>query len=545
MNYNPRSFVLKNIYPYIAFLVSLLILLGTSDMLPLTWDEGESFDRAEKILLWCHAEKPLSKAAIEKHWIFTTQIEGHPAGYGIVIAVGQTFSKHVLPFLSPKTSLRFGPIFLFAVAIGAVYYMVAKKTGDTAAVLSIVAIFLTPRLFAHAHIAACDGSLTAVWLLAWATFDPLFEKNSKRKAFAIIVWGCCLGLVISMKFTGWIAPLAFGIIVASRIRSFGWKWIPLAVFVPLFIFYLLNPPLWFDPIRGFVKFFTLNTHRSDFNISILFLGRMCNLDHPLPWYNTILWTLITVPLGFLIVGLFGFYTFLRKPLRNSDNLWFLASILVSPILLFIIRSVPGTPPHDGVRLFVTAYAFVAIFIGISAAQLCRVNIRKLKVGLISVTIIYTFGMFNMYWYSPQWLSYYNAVIGGLAGAQRVGMEPTYYWDSLDRETCDWLEKHTPPDEIIAFGAASPKSLALQKKWGQLRTDYYRKNDPDIKKIKVKFYVLQRRPSGEYPRDKILIKRAKPVYTKYIKRGGFWIWRLDRTPILEIYDIEDLRSLRYN
>ena len=533
---HPVASGLKHVYPFVAFFVSLLILLGTSEMLPLTWDEGESYDRAEKILTWCHAEQPFSQAAIEKYWIFTTQIEGHPAGYGIVIAVGQVFSQ---PFLSPKTSLRFGPIFLFAVAIGAVYYRVAKKNGDTAAVLSVAAILLTPRLFAHAHIAACDGSLTAAWLLAWATFDSLFDKSTKRKAFAVIVWGCCLGLVMSMKFTGWIAPVAFGMIVVSRIRSFGWKWIPLAVLVPFFVFYLLNPPLWFSPIHGLVKFFMLNTNRSDFNISIQFLGRMYNLDHPLPWYNTIVWTLITVPLGFLLVVLFGICTFLQKRHRNPDKLWFCASILVSPLLLFVVRSIPGTPPHDGVRLFVTAYAFVAIFIGISAALICKLKYCGIGIGLVSVAIIYGFGMFNTYWYSPQWLSYYNAVIGGLAGAQRAGMEPTYYWDSLDREVCIWLEKNTGPNEIVVFTASSPKSLTLQKKWGRLRTEYYRKNDPVLKNRKIKYYVLQRRPSGEYARDKTLIKQAKPVYTKYVKRGGFWIWRLDNTPILEVYDINDL------
>ena len=40
------------------------------------------------------------------------------------------------------------------------------------------------------------------------------------------------------------------------------------------------------------------------------------------------------------------------------------------------------------------------------------------------------------------LSYYNALIGGLSGAARAGMEPTYYWDAVTPEVRDWLNAHT-------------------------------------------------------------------------------------------------------
>ena len=509
-----------------AFFAALIALLATSQMMPLTWDEGESIDRAEKLAAWCHSPNPLSQESIHKHWIFTTQIEGHPAGYGIVIAAGYAATKHILP---PKTAYRFGPIFLFALAVGAVFSRLEKTLGVRAAIFAAAAILLTPRLFAHAHIAACDSTLTACWLLAWAFFDL---KTLGRAA----IWGFFLGLTFAAKFTGWIAVIPFFLTVfllnektlRKRFLLFG-----SGLGIALLTFYVLNPPLWFEPIHGFAQFFTSNTTRKNFNISILFLGRMYNLDHPLPWYNTLVWTAITVPVGFLLLGIYGLGTTLQKSRRRLIVL----TALFHALSLLIVRAVPGTPPHDGVRLFVTAYAFLAIITGIGADAFFSFRLRQWRIGIYGVILIYGIGAFNLCWYAPQWLSYYNAAIGGLAGAAQAGMEPTYYWDSLDRDITDWLEKNTAPNELIAFSASSVKTLSLQKEWGELRTDFYRKNAKEQRGKKVRYYVLQRRPSGEYAADKRLMKRAKPVYTKLVRRGGVGLWKVDDVPLLEIYEIK--------
>ena len=565
-------------------ILCLLFLLATSEVLPLTWDEGESIDRANKITAWFRAARPLSYDSIREHWIFTTQIEGHPAGYGIVIAAGHAVAKFVLP---PKTAYRFGPMFLFAVALGAVFRRVEKNIGFQAALFAVLAILLTPRLFAHAHIAACDSTLTACWLLAWACFDL---KTARRTLF----WGFLLGLTLSAKFTGWIAIVPFflslffqkdDIVLQKRLLRFS-----CGLAVALLTFFLLNPPLWLDPIHGFVRFFTLNTTRENFNISILFLGRMYNLDHPLPWYNTIVWTAITVPAGFLFLlfyavitsSLPAFYSLVLylKRLENiflglttpapqeettptppeegncsspplegcpigrgglSPNEHFFPvyslCLVFHACSLLVVRAIPGTPPHDGVRLFVTAFAFLAILAGIGAGALADVRLRRVRVGFCAVILIYGTALFNLYWYAPQWLSYYNAAIGGLSGAAHAGMEPTYYWDALDNEVADWLEANTRPDEMVLFSASSAKTLLLKKQWGELRTDFYRKNAKDQKGKTIRYYILQRRPSGEYPADQRLIRQAKPVYVKTIR--GF-----DKVPILEIYEFQDYLKARH-
>lgn len=573
------------------FLLSLLvaiasfgILLSCSQRLPLTWDEGESIDRAEKLLAWFRCDDPLSPEAIAEHWVFTTQVEGHPAGYGIVIASGKTVAKNFSFLLSPKTQFRFGPIFLFSVAMGTVFYQFARRIHPGAGFFAVASLLLFPRLFAHAQIAACDSILTSCWILAWCAFlCAFFEESRKglfhfRKLLKVLIWGVFLGFTLSAKFTGWIAvvPFFFSLFFLnknasrSRVRDFAarFAYFGLGIAVALLVFFVMNPPLWFESIKGFREFFLLNISRKGFNISILFFGKMYNLDHPLPWFNTILWTFITVPSGFLLlmgIGFFvpafhslpGFFSpwksvaehELKKESGKEPGFRFVMLIFLHPFALLLVRSFPGTPPHDGVRLFVSAFAFLAMLTGSGAWILLRSRIGRIgfpyfRTGMILVALIYGIGLFNMSWYGPQWLSYYNGWIGGLPGAARCGMEPTYYWDSLDREVLDWIRENTAENELLYFSASSPKSLFLLRKWNELERDFYFRGKKIEKGAKIRYYVLQRRPSGESILDQQLIRNSTPVFRKVIRKGGYGIWNLSEVSLLEIYDFEEyLKTVR--
>ncbi|MGL6195220.1 MAG: hypothetical protein ACRC2T_10415, partial [Thermoguttaceae bacterium] len=114
-------------------------------------------------------------------------------------------------------------------------------------------------------------------------------------------------------------------------------------------------------------------------------------------------------------------------------------------------------------------------------------------------------------------------------------------DSLDQEVLDWLEENTKENEMIAFCSSSKKNLILLKKWGKLKPEYYRKDDKTLVGKKIRYYVLQRRPSGEFKTDRKLIENATPVYTKVIRKGGIGVWQLDQTPILQVFDFNDYKK----
>ena len=137
---------------------------------------------------------------------------------------------------------------------------------------------------------------------------------------------------------------------------------------------------------------------------------------------------------------------------------------------------------------------------------------------------------NLFLYAPQWLSYYSPVIGGLRGATALGMEPTYYWDGLDRSVLDWLDQHTPEGGKIHFSAPSWANLELMRRWGVLERDY-RDESPG----RYVWHVLQRRPSAASEADRWLIEHSCPAFSKKIHNGRPG-WLLD-VPLVEIYPYE--------
>lgn len=535
---------------------ALFLLLASSEPFPLTWDEGVYFDRAESILSWFSDPAPLEKDSIVHYWKFTTQNEGHPAGFAVVIAAGKRFSELFLPFLSEKTAWRFGPILLVSFALGAVYRRLEREYSTIAAIFSVLAILSMPRIFAHVHIAACESVLIGAWLLVWA-----FYGSALKSKFGAIACGCALGLTFAAKFTGLIALFPFLIGTVFLWKSFRESYSILLVLpVAGLVFFLLNPPLWFEPIEGLRTFLYLNTHREAHNISILFLGRMYDLDHPLPWYNTIVWTGITLPFGLLFLAFLGCHFGIRKrtEISSAPTKTFRQRaiavifgrkpdphgtvILLNAVILLIVRAIPGTPPHDGVRMFAPAFAFIGILSGLGAERLWYSGRKFFSPQRMLVIAIYMFSVFNLVCFAPQWLSYYNILIGGLPGAKRAGMEPTYYWDALDSEVLDWINRNTPEGSKVRFSPISPRVLQRYRNWEELDRDFSSDAPGEYR-----WYVLQRRPSGEMQVDVRLINTAEPVFTKHIDAcpvlPQIGPWNFEKVPLIEIYEYEDYERAR--
>lgn len=515
----------------LAALVCVVVLLATSPWLPMAWDEGNATVRSEGIGRWVGRwlrpsreteAGPLSRRTIAADWQYTTQVEGHPAFYGIVIAAGRA-AAHA--FLRPLESARSGPIVLFSLACGAMFYRLARQYSMLAAAAAVGALLLLPRVFAHAHFASCDGPLLSGWILAWATF----AGACRRWPYALL-WGVMLGITLSTKAPGWFAPIPF-VAWAMVYRDRGaLRALAMGLPVAVLVFYLFNPPLWHDPLEGLATFFSLNWNRPQWNISVLFLGRMHNLDWPLPWYNTLFWTAITVPVGLLGLFLLGLATACRRWRSEPYGMLLVFHWLV----LVVVRAIPGTPPHDGVRLFLPSFAFLAALIGVGADRLLaagrsapRCGRRRLA-GRAAVLGAYLGAATSLAWYAPQWLSYYNLAIGGLPGATAAGMEPTYYWDALDRRVIDWLDRRTAPGEKVQFAAGSVENLELMRRWGELPFEF-RQHAAG----RWRWYVVQHRPSAWQAADRWLVENATPAFSKSIRRGGWGPWRLDQ-PLISVY-----------
>lgn len=102
---------------------------------------------------------------------------------------------------------------------------------------------------------------------------------------------------------------------------------------------------------------------------------------------------------------------------------------------------------------------------------------------------------------PVPLSYFSPIVGGLPGAARLGMEPTYYWDALSDHATEWINGHTAVNRPILFSAV-------------LHTYFYLKSSERLKPdalffppvSDVKRYEVRNRPWSWYELDRQLVAR---------------------------------------
>jgi 4-amino-4-deoxy-L-arabinose transferase-like glycosyltransferase len=509
-----------------------LLLAATSPRLAMVWDEGDTIVRSERITGKMpdplpEPESPrrgMALPAFEPAWPYTIEHEGHPPLAGIVIAVGTRLAP---AWLDPLSRARFGPMLLFAAAAGAMYYRLQRDYRAWPVSWMAVAMLATmPRLFAHQHYATLDGPLTACWILAWAAFEPAARDWRYAPLFGLV-----LGLAMSAKFTGWLAPVGFAIWAFAYRDRGAWRALGLGVSMALAVFVLVNPPLWQHPLDGLWRFFELNLTRGrgHFNISTQFFGHMYNLDHPLPWYNALVWLAITVSPMPLAFGALGIYATLRRWQEDRSG-----TLLVCHWgVLLAVRTLPLAPPHDAERLILPSFAFFAALVGVGFGRaLYRDSLlrpqRIVAQGWAKVAMVITLAAatFDAVAYFPHNLSYYNRLVGGLRGATALGMEPTYYWDSLDRDALAWLRENTAEEDWIRFAASPPRNLQLLVRWGLLPPRHGNTRAP-------KWYVLQRRPSAWQPRDVWLIDHEQPAYQHSF--AG--------VPLLDIYSGESFARAR--
>jgi hypothetical protein len=127
---------------------------------------------------------------------------------------------------------------------------------------------------------------------------------------------------------------------------------------------------------------------------------------------------------------------------------------------------------------------------------------------------------------PLPLSYYSPLVGGLPGATALGMEPTYYWDTLSPQARKWLTENTERGRTISF-ASFPHSLLHLRRVGELSRQLF-----PIDPGRPKWYVLQNRPGAFRDIDRALVSEGCPAYA--VTKIG--------VPLLWIYPISEYERL---
>jgi 4-amino-4-deoxy-L-arabinose transferase-like glycosyltransferase len=535
-------------------LATLLLMLATEPRMAIGWDEGYTLGREQRLRDWFRGLRdparfaaqwrplPLEEDLVQRNdvatppprpfqldtrtkllsdrgalawfWPFAREEpHGHPPFYALVGLVGD--------FLAPSWQelprSRLGPILFFALAAGAIFFFSATRWGFWPAALAAGSWLFQPNLFGHGHYAAYDGLLTSLWVLSVIVFVEAVLPESEPLGNRVlwlpsVAFGLILGCAAATKLTGWFLPLPFLAWTALFRSRRGVKTLAVGSIIAVAVLFASMPPWWSEPVSGVIRFLDSNLGRGkSIPIKVQFLGTIYNTPkQSLPWFNTLVWTLFVTPVGFLLVAGLRLWKTLRHWRDESIGLL----IAGHWVFLMILRAMPHTPCHDGVRLFLPAFGMLALLGGLGAQFAVDVWKRWGK-PLIAAALLE--GAVSIIVMMPVPLSYFSPIVGGLRGATALGMEPTYYWDTLSPDARRWLAEHTSRGRTIAFRGV-PHSWLYLRRIGELPRQLELVDGIG----RTQWIVVQNRPGSMSNDDRRLIEQGQPAF-KVTKLGVPLIW----------------------
>ncbi len=184
-------------------------------------------------------------------------------------------------------------------------------------------------------------------------------------------------------------------------------------------------------------------------------------------------------------------------------------LLAGTITAFLILFSTNVPVYDGERLFLHIFPAWSLLIGLGFGTLWKrfrstAGWSKLRIILTGFLLAQAYGTVLMH---PFGLSFYNGLVGGLSGAQRLGLEVTYWNDAVDHVLLDRLAREARP------GASAALVPTLYPNQGLLTTN---------QALALAGIVLQDEQEGTRAEWVVLSRRTAywtPEVRKRLEHGG--------------------------
>jgi 4-amino-4-deoxy-L-arabinose transferase-like glycosyltransferase len=402
---------------------------------------------------------------------------------------------------------RLAPALAFAVLVGLVTHTAARRWGESAGAAAGISLLIMPRVFAHAHLAALDTFLALFWTLALLAADRALER--RRPVLAGMGAGVALALALLTKIHAWfllpILLLWFWFRLGLRRGTAAWTaWAATGCA----LFFLGWPWLWYDPLGRLARFWGTGLHRVALRVQ--YFGQVYD-DRDVPWHYPWFYFAATVPVGLQALGSLGLLQGWRA--RRIDPF---PLVLAGSIAVFLGLFSTRTPVYDGERLFLLVFPLWALLIGRGFASAWGRLGKGLRGVLVAGLLAQGYGVLALH---PFGLSYYNLLVGGLPGAERLGLELTYWGDAVDGVLLDRLARDAVPR---APSALAPTLYPNQGVYTTTRRLFRREIllQDEAAAPTAAWVVVSRRTAYWSPTLAARLAQHPPVATR--SRQGVWL-----------------------
>ena len=530
--------------PWLAVVLVFIVVAGwtaaTVDGPGLTWDETYYLSFANNYRIWFNAlVRPPEEgraALFQPKWIrvvwgLDTIQPGKPALGQKHPPLGKLASCAGMMLWSRAVgaivAARLASAVLFGLLCAALFAFTRKLYGPRVALFSVVALVAMPRLAAHMRLATLEPALlltTTLTVFAFA-FGP-------RSWAWSVVCGLCFGLALLSKINAVLIPF---FVAPWGLFFYRWRALrPLAVMAALglLVFVAGWPAFWPDPVGGLGLYWRDKLVRSP--ISVFYFGARYK-EVFAPWHYALVMPLITTPL--LILAAAGVAVWRGLLTRRSRKARLDALMLLGVAVPVAVVLSPTTGKYDGVRLMLSASPFLAVLAGRGAAWAWDAlgekwgKRSKGRVAVFGVAAVWLALPFLLFF--PFDLGYYSELVGGPWGARALGMETTYWFDTINGPALRYLNRHARPGARVACGPDERRLLRWYLRNGDLREDLRPVGIDDDWDYVI---LVPRRSWREDPgSEEIARLKARLAKCRLVRRG--WMSPLQRIPVCEVFEKE--------
>jgi len=377
---------------------------------------------------------------------------------------------------------------------------------------------LMPHVFFFTPLMAMDYAITAMWFVAVMAImkgmSNFFWLTVTTILIAFVMLTKLYGFLVFIPIVGywiWYEKIIPSGNFTSRKKYSGFLKILFVVVGAFAVYIALWPFLWDSPLFKFIQYFVLNSTHKGVPVSIL--GQI--YTHA-PWWYTPMMLLVTTPIFILIFFFLGVIYAIRKTRNQWDKIILLNACF--PIAFF---SLPGVYRYDGVRLILASFPFVCL-IAARGIQI-TVKIFQKKLRPLAIFVIGAGWIFTVYTslvqIHPWESSYYNELVGGVKGAQIIGLE-TEFWGNAYLGVLPWMNENKK-DMMCVYPTTAP--FYYYQAMGQIESGVVF----NAGRGACKYMVVLMRQGMFDPFVKQMVKSDKPVYQLLVQG----------VPLIGIYNID--------
>ncbi len=357
---------------------------------------------------------------------------------------------------------------MVAALVALMVWIVAPRQGPLAAAAAVVFLVASPRFFAHSMNNLKDAPETCLYVGATLLGYIALTGGGLRWWIGS---GALTGFALAQKPNALFVPPQFGLFLLlvalvpafRRTGTVRWSWrgFLLGTLVLVLAHYSVSPRYWTEPIEGptarIAEMMRLGNQAFDEGALAEVRGT-AETEPTVPLYAP-LFVATTTPPILLLLGLVGLFS---RRLRGP-----LGAFVWSGLAVTIGRNMlPGVRNFDGIRHFLEFYPYLAIAAGVGlvallegSRRLGRLWNRWLSGALVGACLLAP--MVQSVATHPNGVGYFNALVGGLEGAQRRKIPgATDYWANTYLQAIRWINGHAEPGDVLLFPTAGHVAAAM-------------------------------------------------------------------------------------